>query len=196
MTRRIEATEVRGRTLSLLFTALVVSGAARDAHAEDDLGNETYAQFELHASFLSGVADRSILGTTFGYAARAGFRVERWGAFLTVEQNLWVTSDGNTGVRGGALNIGVGGEFIYANGHVRASMALGPSILLHRTLLDDPGSTGIFFDIRPAGLRFPIIDDLRLCFDPISLAIVMPVLSGIPLVMVEYRTTLTAEYHW
>ncbi|MBW1873104.1 MAG: hypothetical protein JRJ19_13630 [Deltaproteobacteria bacterium] len=74
----------------------------------------------------------------------------------------------------GALNVGVGGEYIYANGLIRSSLAIGPSILLAGTPLDRAGSVGFFLDIRPAGFRFHVHDHLAIGFDPITFSIVAP----------------------
>ena len=60
---------------------------------------------------------------------------------------------------------------------VRISVMAGPSILWFDTAFDSKGSVGLFLDVRPAGLRWSFPHQLALVFDPISLAVVAPVLG-------------------
>ena len=94
----------------------------------------------------------------------------------------------------GTLNLGVGGEMLSGGGLVRTALSVGPSILTRAGDLDQPGTTGFFFDLRPMGLRWLIAERFVLGFDPISLTLMVPVLEGIPLIELEYRTTITGEY--
>jgi hypothetical protein len=153
-----------------------------------------FAQLEGHLSLFSDVVGRSLFAGTFGYSGRGGWRFGQWGAFLQVEHNLWVTSELETEVVTGALNVGLGAEFTFANGVIRSSLALGPSVLLYDTPLDPAGSTGFFVDIRPLGVRFPFMDRFAVGFDPLGFSLVAPVLKGIPLVQLTYRTGLYVEW--
>jgi len=150
---------------------------------------------EFHVSILNDVRDRSLAGDTFGYGLRAGYRWENWSVFVQVEQNMWRAMELEHKVDQGALNIAVGAEISYLGGYVRSSLAMGPSVLMFETLLDDPGEVGVFLDFRPVGLRWPITTWFGIAADPISFAVVAPVLDAIPLVMVEYRTTLGFEFY-
>jgi len=152
-----------------------------------------FVAVEGHVSLFSDLAEASILAGTFGYGARGGYRWCGWGVSLTVEHNLWIATEYDSNVVQGALNIGVGGEFIYADGFVRTALAIGPSILAFDTLLDDAGSVGIFLDVRPVGLRWALCDILTVGLDPINFALVAPVLDKIPLLHIQYRTFLYAE---
>lgn len=152
---------------------------------------------EVHASLLTGVAGRSLLNPTLGGAIRAGYRWGGWGLFLSVEQNAWIETELDDDVVAGALNVGIGGEVFYADDFVFTRFVLGPSVLLFDTTLDEAGEVGVYVDLRPLGLRFtPISDDdaFAILFEPLTMAIVAPVLGGIPLVQVEYRTLLGVEY--
>lgn len=85
-------------------------------------------------------------------------------------------------------NVGIGGEYRFAHDFLSTSIALGPSILLFETPLDDAGQVGIFVDVRPTALRFRPIDSWEffvLKFEPLTFTVVMPVLTGIPLVQIE-----------
>jgi hypothetical protein len=173
--------------------ALQVRGA--ELQAKDDNGRLTgpFAVVETHASLLSDVTDWSALAGTFGYAFKGGYRWSGWGVFLQLEHNLWLSTEMGKEVVDGAVNIGIGGEFVYADGFVRTSLALGPSILAFDTILDQAGTTGIFLDVRPVGLRWAVHEYLVIGLDPVSFAMVAPVLGGIPLVNIQYRTTVYLE---
>ncbi|MCP4602467.1 MAG: hypothetical protein GY847_18455 [Proteobacteria bacterium] len=152
-----------------------------------------FASVDGHISILSDLADWSLLAGTFGYGIRGGYRWKSWGVFGQFEHNMWVATEQNTEVVQGAFNIGVGADFVYANGFVRTSLALGPSILAFDTVLDDAGNTGLFIDLRPVGLRWAVHEYLVLGLDPITFALVAPVLGGIPLIYVQYRTGIYLE---
>ena len=152
-----------------------------------------FVALEGHVSLLSDITDRSVLAGTFGYGARGGYRWNNWGIFLVTEHNMWLATEYDTRVVQGAVNLGLGCEFIYGQGFVRTSLALGPSILAWNTILDDAGSVGVFLDLRPVGLRWAVHEILVIGFDPLNLALVAPVLDGIPLINIQYRTYLYLE---
>jgi hypothetical protein len=187
------------KTLGLLILALVwlsalpVRSARLQALSDDGTLTGPFAVVESHASLLGDVTDWSALAGTFGYAFKGGYRWSNWGVFLQLEHNLWLSTEMDREVVDGAFNIGIGGEFVYADGFVRSSLALGPSILAFDTILDKAGTTGIFLDIRPVGLRWVVHEYLVIGFDPIGFAVVAPVLGGIPLVNIQYRTTVFLE---
>jgi hypothetical protein len=150
---------------------------------------------ELHLSAFSNLVDQSTINLAFGYAAKTGWRwTERWGVYFQIEQNLWVEMEYDVSVRPGVLNLALGIEHLFFGERVRAALAFGPSILLFETALDDPGTTGIFLDVRPAGLRWPINERFVFTLDPLGFTLVVPALSGIPLVQIQYRATLSFEY--
>ena len=185
-----------------LFVAMPTSSA----YAEDlRFGNTWFGQVEGYASLFGGLGDRSMEGTAFGGSLKAGYRWESWGLFLTVENNAWVTpatGESPTAtaqpsqVRPGALNIGVGGELIYAHRYLRSALAIGPSILLYDDGYDSAGTTGIYVDLRLVGIRWPINDWFVLMLDPVSFSLVAPVLTGIPLALFQFRTGITTEFRW
>jgi hypothetical protein len=181
---------------ALLLWLAATPAAAGTGHATAGEGR-VFLQIEVQASLLGNLGDQSINGTTFGPAVKAGYRWGDLGLFLSLEHNAYVISEtGRTLVHPGVVNLGIGGEIAYAAGFLRASLTIGPSILTYETRLDAPGTTGFFFDLRPAGLRWAVTDKITLMFDPLSFALVAPVLTGIPLVLAEYRTTFTTEFRW
>ena len=74
---------------------------------------------------------------TFGYGARGGYRWDSLGVFIQLEQNFWLATEVDSKPVYGAINIGLGGELIYAAGFVRTSLSAGPSILAFDTELDE-----------------------------------------------------------
>ena len=166
-----------------------------EARSEAAPGNQgSYAAVEGHGSFLSNVADRTQIQNTFGYALQFGYRLGDWGVSFRLEHNLWIASEINRALEQGALNIGIAGELLYFDRRVRAMIALGPSILLFDTGIDEAGEVGLFVDARPVGLRWQVRDGLIVQWDPLTFTLVAPVLSGIPLVMLEYRTAVSVEF--
>ena len=61
------------------------------------------------------------------------------------------------------------------------------------TQLDSAGGVGMFLDLRPIGIKWDVKRHFRLGLDPLSFAMVAPVLDGIPLVQIQYRTTFWME---
>lgn len=163
---------------------------------------EIFAAGELHGSLLSDAPDAAVLQSTFGGGVRGGYRWDSgWGAFLHVEQNYWFAAESSGEFVDGAWNIGLGGEYVYADGFVHTALAIGPSILAFDTVLDQAGSTGLYIEARPVGLRWSLYEpdddfELLLGLDPIHFALVAPVIDGIPLILIEYRTALYVEAVW
>jgi hypothetical protein len=153
-----------------------------------------FVGFALHASFLSDIRGLSNLLPTFGYGLRVGRRWNDLGGFLQIEHNLWWATESKQGLNLGALNVGLGFDAVYSDGHVETSVAAGPSILLQSTPLDRAGHVGVFFELRPVGLRWKADDHLAIILEPLTLALVAPVLGGIPLIHIQYRTTAGMEY--
>lgn len=163
-------------------------------HQEESWLDRVVLAPEIHASFLSDVADRSTLNDTVGYGGRIGYRIGDWGAYVLAEQNLWGTSENQRKLSPGVFNLGLGGEVLIFNGRVRVSGTGGISVLLFDTLLDQAGTVGMFAEVRPGGLRWPLARGTWLEFDPLTLAVAAPVLGGIPLIQLEYRTMLALEF--
>ena len=152
-----------------------------------------FAQVEGGVSLFSVAQDKSLLASQFGYGFAGGYRFGAWALYLRVEHNMWLALAGETEVVMGAVNVGVGGEYVFADGLIRSALALGPSILAFDSALDDAGEVGLFLEVRPLGLRWAVHEHLVVGFDPLTFALVMPVLGGIPIVEVQYRTSAYLE---
>lgn len=154
----------------------------------------TWGSIEVHGSFLSDVADRSQIQNTFGYGLQVGHRWRRWGVFIRAEQNLWLASELSRDLEMGAANVGAGVDVVYYEGRMRSALSVGASVLLFETAFDEAGRTGFFVDLRPTGFRWPVGRNATIEWDPLTFTLVAPVLSGIPLLMLEYRTALSVEF--
>jgi hypothetical protein len=174
--------------------ALMVIAAATWLTAEQpwsvqgDLGL-TLVQTPATSSARWRVANSAAAGASLGY---------RWGAvdaFLRAEADHW-SQEREDGSRDQvlALNVGPGAGFTYAHERVRSSLAAGMSLLLVPTDIDRAGSVGVFLDLRPITLRWPLAGRTWIGVCPLSMTLTMPVLTGIPLVQLEYRTSVQAEY--
>jgi hypothetical protein len=121
-------------------------------------------------------------------------RWQRFGVLAKVDWNRWVDTQKPPMLTMGTLNLGLGAEYWYFDGRVRAAVVAGPSILLFRTVLDRPGKTGLFVDCYPSSLHGRLGGPLYVRFDPLSFHVIAPVLDSIPLVVFEYRTSVALEW--
>ncbi|MEM9188333.1 MAG: hypothetical protein AAGF12_04120 [Myxococcota bacterium] len=147
-----------------------------------------------HLSLLGDLVDRSTLLIRGGYGLYGGYRFGDFGVFAEIEHDLWVATEVELEVELGVLNLAGGFEFFYFDRRVRASVALGAAVLLAEQPFNGAGTTGIFFELRPVGLRWPIGEQWTFQVDPLTFAVEAPVLSTPTLVDIEYRTVLTLEW--
>jgi hypothetical protein len=185
----------RGRGTATTL-ALAIGLAAPPSAAEEALTyrrDAFFAGVEGHGSLLSDAPERSFINATVGYGIRGGYRFGRLGLVAEVERNYWLPTELSHALVPGALNIGVGAEWLAVDGRVRLSATAGPSILWYDATFDNKGTTGLFVDLRPVGLRWRPSRFIAVAFDPLSLAIVAPVLGSPGILQLEYRTLLGAE---
>ncbi|MGK0360204.1 MAG: hypothetical protein ACI9U2_002517 [Bradymonadia bacterium] len=122
-----------------------------------------------------------------------GRRFSRWGLQGQIEFDETLDFTLDTKVLN-VLNLGVGGEYLSFLGHVRSSLTLGVSVLLSDTIIDDAGEVGWYIDVRPGALRWSVSKQWTFEFTPISLDIIVPVPTGIPLVIYAYGTVVSIEW--
>ena len=93
------------------------------------------------------------------------------------------------------LGLGLGLRFDYAGGRLRSSVAAGGTLLAVPSDVDKAGTFGAFADVRPLGFVWPLahLPGTRIGLVPLSLTLSVPVVTGIPLVSIQYRTTVFAE---
>ena len=184
---------VGGRRRRRLRCALLLLLAGADPVRADPDRGRVFAVLEGHLSLLSDIPGRSYLDVTTGLALRGGYRRGPWAVLIQVERNLWLPTELSRDLDPGALNLALGVERLLLDGRLRVGVSAGPSILWFDTALHDKGTVGLFADLRPAGLRWSPLPYLVLVFDPLSLALVAPVLHEPPLRQLEYRTLFGAE---
>ena len=195
--KRSTAARATGRTLILAMLAYSepARAATQDSPAErkEAVAARIFVAIEGHFSLLSDAPERSFINVTSGYALRGGYRFGHWGLLAQVERNYWLPTELSSDLKPGALNIGLGVEWFAMQDRVRIGVTAGPSILWFDTAFDTKGSVGVFVDLRPAGLRWSLPHELALVFDPLSLAVVAPVLGDPGILQLEYRTLLGVE---
>ena len=113
-----------------------------------------------------------------------------------LDWNPWFDAqDFKTSFKNGVLNIGVGAEYRYFSNRCRTAVYTGPSVLLFDTALDDRGSTGFFFEVQPISIRWPLTESFTIRLDPASVHLIVPVLTGIPLISFQYRHSVAVEWN-
>jgi len=182
-----------GIATTLVLTIGLSTPVAASEEASTYRRDAFFAGVEGHVSLLSDAPERSFINATMGYGIRGGYRLGCWGLVAQVERNYWLPTELSHALAPGALNIGVGAEWLPLDGRVRVSATAGPSILWFDATFDSKGTTGLFVDLRPAGLRWRPSRFVAVAFDPLSVAIVAPVLGAPGSLQLEYRTLLGAE---
>ncbi len=190
-------------TALLLFTLPAFDLGADDTPVETAAvgrtgtpDNHFFGQLEANLSFLGQFISGNAKIGSFAYAGRIGWRKNPWDLYVVVEHGLWrdIESADEDSLSLQVLDLGLGAAYSYFNDNMRISLAAGPSILLTRSQLDAPGSTGFFFDFRPAGFRWKPGKVVSIELHPFTFAMVVPVLTGIPLVYMSYRTVLLIDF--
>ncbi|MEM9188336.1 MAG: hypothetical protein AAGF12_04135 [Myxococcota bacterium] len=191
-----------GWSARFFFAIVLGSCLAAPAAAQDN--DYFWASGQLHAAVLSDIVDGSSTDIAFGAAATFG---RRWpesqlGVYVQLDNSWWsepfLASDESDDVFETdiqtSVNLAVGVEYLFWENQVRMSLSAGPTFLLLETVVDSPGTVGMWFDIRPMGIRLPLTDAIWLAVDPLTFTILLPDLSGIPLILIHYRTALSVEF--
>jgi hypothetical protein len=167
--------------------------APGDAILLDAVSNEDAPWLQLHAGGSVYDTSRNVVVGRWSPGLLGGYRFSRLGYFAMVEldQVFDFTEDTQ---RLDMLNVGAGVELLNFLGHVRTSIAVGASILLSDTAIDEAGEVGWFVDVRPAALRWALSDRFALEFTPLTLDVAVPVIEGIPLTVFTYQTLVGVEW--
>ena len=185
---------------AVLFTALLLHLPCSPLLAEEVTPSPDgpFLQGEVLTALVGEVVSLEGVVSTLGYGVRAGYRWGDWGLFGLLEHDIWLKTDIGNGPVDSVLNIGLGGEVRYFGDRVSTKLAMGTSTALFATILDEWGTTGIFFDIKPTGFRFPALiplnDGLLFEVTPLSFVFMAPIVEGIPLVHLAFRTTALVEF--
>jgi len=152
-----------------------------------------FANLEGSFSFLGQLVSGEAAIGSFAYRVAGGFRPSAFELFATVEHGFWRDDEGSRRLSVQTLDVGLGIGGTFFDGRARAEIAAGASILLTRSQLDEPGTTGFFVDARPTGIRWRVGGRMIAALYPLTFAFVAPVTEGIPLVYVSYRTAAVCE---
>ena len=177
----------RDHASAAVACAAAISALASTAWADD----APYLQLEGGASFLSQWASAELAPSNASYGVGAGYHWDTVELGLGVEHNYWL--DGvsiDPGFPDSVLNIAAEGALLSFRQRVRHAVALGTSTMLFDTALEDRGHTGLYLEAKPVGLRIPLAQGWRIEVEPLNVALMAPVLDGIPLFQLAYRTTV------
>ena len=191
-------------SLLVVLASIGVSAVVRPARAQQiAVGTPAGVdRWSMQADLGTTLASRSSTSSTSVPLARAqaiGLAVDRgFGQlhlFARGEANAWRDRrDDGTDDFVLVFDLGVGARFDYAGGRLRSSLAAGATLLAIPGDVDTAGTIGAFVDVRPLGFAWPLGPGVRLGVVPLSLTLAVPVLTGIPLVSIQYRTTIFAEH--
>ena len=113
--------------------------------------------------------------------------------FVRGEWNPWLSLSQDRPIQPGALNLAVGRQWSLAQGRFRSAVALGFSTLFFDTVLHQRGRTGLSLQWTPLSWRIPVGASV-LRVEPMSLHLAMPILTGIPLLVPQYRHSVGFEW--
>jgi MYXO-CTERM domain-containing protein len=146
----------------------------------------------------AGVAasvDKPADAWAFGARLRAS-RV--WSMGLDLEWNPWIAFNG-TAIRKGAANLCATGmlrfPLAYERFNLRAGFSVGASYLLTDLYGAPAGSLGLYLGASPLAIEWKVSRWLYLIINPISFALPVPRLDGLPLLYPQYRTTVGFEVY-
>ncbi|MGA9525116.1 MAG: hypothetical protein WBV82_26890 [Myxococcaceae bacterium] len=143
--------------------------------------------------WLAAETGASLIEPSLHTALEGGYRLDRLGLLVRAEWNPWLTlQQPSARANRGVTNIGVGGELRYFGDRMRSALLVGASVLLFRSAFDAPGTIGPFVGIVPTSFRFPW-GRHAVRVDPLSLYVLMPSLGSIPLVVIQYRHSVSLE---
>ncbi|MFL5304984.1 MAG: hypothetical protein ACJ8F1_07210 [Polyangia bacterium] len=190
-----------GRPSVAVVVALMGICGAEPARAQATTAAAGSDRWSIQGELGATLASRSSTAATSVTLARAqalGLSVDRGfrqlHLFARAEANAWRDRrDDGTDDFVLTLDLGVGARFDYGGGRLRSSLALGATLLALPGDVDTAGTVGAFVDVRPLGFAWPLAPGVRLGVLPLSLMLAIPVPTGIPLVSIQYRTTIFAE---
>ena len=148
---------------------------------------------EISESYHNKITVRRPRAGGFSLALRGGYRWETFGGFLLAELIGWEGTYVGEEHFELAADVGIGGEMVYWDRRIRTALIAGTSVLLRENPIDPAGEVGFFVDLRPAGLRFAVGDTFSVILEPVTLTMILPVLSGIPMIVIQYRTVVSFE---
>ena len=144
---------------------------------------------------MAGSIDRAAGAVAVGLRLRA---TKHWAFGLDAEWNPWFAINGNrfrTGVINAYLSAILRVPLTYQSFNLRSTLSLGGSYLLSDFYGAPTGSVGVFFALAPLGLEWKASRSFYVIFNPFSIAIPIPHLTGLPFLYPQYRLTLGLEFY-
>jgi len=160
--------------------------------AEPGLRDPSAVSWGASAAVAASVNNAALAGTL-------GLRLhlsKHWTLGLSGEWNPWIPLNG-TALRAGVVNIYGSGilrfPLAYENFNLRVTASLGASYLLSNLYGAGAGSLGLYAGFSPLGLEWKVSRLFFLVINPLSIALPVPQLRGVPLDYPQYRFSIGLE---
>ena len=173
------------RTLSSLLSEMI--------HEVDERRRGFSLTLEGGGSILTPLVDFSTRSTTFHGSLQAAYHLPDLAFVVSVEGARWRAPELGGRPWQTALNIGFGIARYHRSGLLRTMFLIGPSILTRANALDPAGSVGLYVDLRPLGFSWRVNDHFAVVADLLYMTLVAPVLTGVPLIDFQFRSSLGVE---
>lgn len=184
--------------------ALIVVAVSSSASAQPEATDPPrwFVDVQIHSTFLSALLDEEPLQMSYGVSGRVVRRNSRVGWYLSLDTTWWPSLQLDTdseeevfdGAAQGIVALTAGIEHPYFGDRMRFLFDAGLSLMLRDTRLDDRGRVGTLASFRPVGIRVPFGDRRALVIDPLSFTLLLPDLTGIPLLLFQFRTVISVEF--
>lgn len=126
------------------------------------------ARLHVHGGAFSAKSDRTI-DPSLGYSLEGSARFGALGLTAEVGHHCWPSLEWDWSMKPGVLTAALGGEFLYAGGRLRSSIALGTATLLYNTGFGHKaGATGPFVHLIPIAVRVPFGQHVTAELRPLS----------------------------
>ncbi|MFT5356690.1 MAG: hypothetical protein ACI9KE_003915 [Polyangiales bacterium] len=148
---------------------------------------------EAGGSLLTPLVDVSSRAITVHFSVQAAYRLPDLAFVVSVENARWRVPEIGRRTWQTAVNIGFGIARYHRSGLLRTMFLVGPSILTRANDLDPAGSVGLYVDLRPLGFSWRFSDRVALVADLLYMTLVAPVLTGVPLIDFQFRSSIGIE---
>lgn len=190
----------RARSVVVVATVLALLGASSVADAESPpapkaLSNPWFGGVSFGLNLFSDRGGGAIRAGALG--GHAGRQWDRVSLGAETEFNLWAspTLNGGKPEPVAVVNVGLRGALDMHNQIVQTVLSTGTSIVVKEPSVDPrAGAVGIYLHFAPISLRVLKRPRGSLWLRPLSGYLAVPNLNGIPLVEVEFRTSISAEF--
>lgn len=176
-------------------TICTLLGFSTPVLAATDNTQSTEVFFSLHG-FGSGGSDMEGMSNQavgFGWIAQGGIRMNQLGLFFECQRDRWLATEQTVEIVNGVFNVGVGAHVLLFNERLKVSISSGTTTLVFDAIFDKAGTTGIYLDVHPTILRWPLSKRMVLELSPIGMSILVPAVREPILRRLEYRTTFGVE---